>query len=223
MKILAISDVEQSLIYSPMVAERHHDAGFVISCGDLPYYYLEYVISMLNVPLYYVLGNHLNQVEHGTESDHAHPWGGIPLHRRTVCAPGGVLLAGIDGSLQYNFGPHQYTQAEMWGMVLSLTPHLLLNRLRYGRALDIFVTHAPAWKIHDMDDRAHQGVKAFRWLDKVFQPAYHLHGHIHVYRHDTVVETQFGTTRIINTYGHKVIQFSPGQPAPVDARSAIKE
>lgn len=205
MKILAISDVEQSLIYSPLVAERHSDAGLVISCGDLPYYYLEYVISMLNVPLYYVHGNHQNTVEFGTESDHAHPWGAIPLHRRVLCGPGGVLLAGIDGSLQYNFGPYQYSQAEMWYMVFGLVPALLANRLRYGRYLDIFVTHAPARGIHDMEDLPHRGIKAFRWLAQVFQPAYHLHGHIHVYRQDTITETLLGSTRVINAYGHKEI------------------
>ncbi len=207
MKILAISDVEQSLIYSPLVVERYQDAKFVISCGDLPYYYLEYIISMLNVPLYYVHGNHQNTVEYSTGDDHAHPWGAISLHRRVRRGPGGVLLAGISGCLQYNFGPYQYSQTEMWYMVFGLVPALLLNKLRFGRYLDIFVTHAPAWNIHDMEDRPHHGIKAFRWLDQVFQPAYHLHGHIHVYRQDAITETSLGATRVVNAYGHKIIRF----------------
>jgi len=157
-----------------------------------------------------VHGNHQNTVEHGMQRDQHYPWGGIPLHRRVICAPGGALLAGISGTLRYNFGPYQYSQAEMWSMVLGLAPRLLANRLRYGRALDIFVTHAPPWKIHDEDDLPHRGIKAFRWLDQVFQPAYHLHGHIHVYRQDTVIETLLGATRVINAYGHKVITL----PAP---------
>jgi len=38
--------------------DRFGDVELVLSCGDLPYYYLEYIVSMLNVPLLYVHGNH---------------------------------------------------------------------------------------------------------------------------------------------------------------------
>lgn len=203
MKILAISDVEMSFIYSPLVKQRFGDADLVISCGDLPYYYLEYIISMLNVPLYYVNGNHNNRVEIGSGENRSSPWGAVHLHNRPVTAPGGLLLAGIDGSLQYNFGPYQYTQAEMWQMVLGLIPMMFVNHLRFGRFLDVFVSHAPPWKIHDMDDRPHQGIKAFRWFDTVFQPAYHLHGHIHVYRQDAITETIVGRTHVVNSYGFR--------------------
>lgn len=214
MKILAISDVELSFIYSPSIVQRFGDADLVISCGDLPFFYLEYVISMLNKPLYFIHGNHMNQTEIGLEGEHHAPWGAVPLHRRTVRTPAGLLLAGIDGSLQYNYGPFQYTQPEMWWMVFWLIPGLLLNKLRYGRYLDIFVTHAPPWKIHDMEDRPHQGIKAFRWLDRVFQPAYHLHGHIHVYRQDTIIETQMGRTKVVNAFGFREIAFPWTGKAP---------
>lgn len=206
MKILAISDVELSYIYSPGVAQRFADADLVISCGDLPYYYLEYVITMLNVPLYYVFGNHQNTPEIHADEDRISPWGAIHLHRRLLRGPGGLLLGGIDGSLQYNYGPYQYSQEQMWGMVLSLIPGLLINKARFGRYLDVFVTHAPPWKIHDMDDRPHMGIKAFTWFDRVFQPALHLHGHIHIYRQDTITETLLGKTRIINAFGYKELQ-----------------
>ena len=80
-------------------------------------------------------------------------------------------------------------------------PALLFNRIRHGRYLDVFVTHAPPWGIHDKSDRAHRGIKAFRWLLNAFQPRYHFHGHIHVYRPDTITETVFHNTRVLNTYG----------------------
>jgi len=83
---------------------------------------------------------------------------------------------------------------------------LMLNKLRYGRALDILVTHSPPWKIHDDNDLPHQGIKAFRWLIDVFKPTYHLHGHIHVYRRDVVTETQIGPTKVINTYGFRELE-----------------
>jgi Icc-related predicted phosphoesterase len=220
MKILAVSDVELSFIYSPIIAQRFKDADLVISCGDLPYYYLEYIISMLNVPLYYVYGNHQNLPEIHADGERVKPWGAIHLHRHNICGPGNLLMTGIDGSLQYNFGPYQYSQAEMWGMVLLLVPGLIVNKLRFGRYLDVFVTHAPPWKIHDMDDRPHLGIKAFAWFDRVFQPAYHLHGHIHVYRQDTITETLLGKTKIINAFGYKELQVNLARPKTGQARDA---
>jgi len=214
MKILTVSDVELSYIYSPTLKERFSDSDLVISCGDLPYYYLEYIISTLDVPLYYVRGNHASKIEFGADGERRYPWGGIDLHRRTLRTPNGILLAGLEGSLRYNFGPHQYSQAEMWLMVFNLVPGLIYNRMRHGRYLDIFVAHAPPWKIHDKDDRPHQGIKAFRWLIKVFQPPVFLHGHIHIYRQDSITETKVNHTDVINSYGHRVITLD-GQSSPV--------
>lgn len=208
MKILAVSDEELGFIYSPQVARRFGDVDLVIGCGDLPYYYLEYIISMLDVPLYFVRGNHASQTEFGSNGERTFPWGAEDLHRRVVRDPSGLLLAGIEGSLRYNFGAHQYTQAEMWGLAYWLAPRLMLNKIRYGRYLDVLVTHAPPWKIHDMDDLPHRGIKAFNWLVRVFKPMYHLHGHIHVYRSDTITETQVGATRVINTYGYRELTIS---------------
>ncbi|HEX2981258.1 MAG TPA: hypothetical protein VHO48_13395, partial [Anaerolineaceae bacterium] len=119
MKILSISDTEVSFIYSPHVAERYPDVDLVLSCGDLSYFYLEYIISTLNVPLYYVRGNHAKSIEIGTMGERTEPWGGIDLHRRTV-NDRGLLLAGLQGSLRYNQGPYQYTQEEKWSLVHSL-------------------------------------------------------------------------------------------------------
>jgi Icc-related predicted phosphoesterase len=84
---------------------------------------------------------------------------------------------------------------------------LLLNRIKYNRYLDIFITHAPPWKIHDADDLPHQGIKAFRWFIETFQPRYHFHGHIHIYRPDTIRKTILGRTEILNTYGYLETEF----------------
>lgn len=208
MKILAVSDVEVDTIYSPLITQRFNDVDLVIGCGDLPYYYLEYMISMLNKTLYYVKGNHAPRFkEEGVGGERTYPWGGIDLHRRVIRDSSGLLLAGIEGSLRYNPGRYQYTQAEMWGMILAMTPRLMLNKLLFGRYLDIFVTHAPPWRIHDKEDLPHRGIKAFRWFDEVFKPSLHLHGHIHIYQQYDVTESQYGATRIINAYAFKQITF----------------
>jgi len=57
-KILAISDVVLDLLHSPLVAKRFGDVDLVLGCGDLPVAYMEYIVSMLNKPMYFVYGNH---------------------------------------------------------------------------------------------------------------------------------------------------------------------
>lgn len=206
MKILGISDTEVAVIYSKMVVERFSTIDLVISCGDLPYYYVEFVVSMLNIPVYYVRGNHANLAEFGTYTTRTSPWGAIDLHQRVIEDDTGLLMAGLEGCVTYNEGPYQYTQGQYWGKVFRLVPRLLMNKARLGRYLDIFVSHAPPWKIHAMDDPAHVGVKAFNWLMKVFKPAYLLHGHIHVYRQDTITSTTVGATNVVNVYGYRELE-----------------
>ncbi len=202
MNILSISDKIVPFIYSPKIKSKFYNIDFVIACGDLPYYYQEFIISSLNVPLYFVRGNHDPELEIGEHHSCSHPLGGIDLHRKVVHQDG-ILIAGIEGSIRYKKeGKFQYTQRQMWNHVTSLIPWLVYNRIRYGRSLDIFVTHAPPLGIHDKSDRPHQGVKAFRWLLQIFQPKYHFHGHIHVYRPDEITKTLFCKTQVINTYGY---------------------
>lgn len=201
--VLSISDVIVPSIYAPGLRERYPHVDFVLACGDLPYYYQEFIISSLDVPLFFVRGNHDPEIEYGEGGNRTHPHGGIDLHRR-VLDYRGVLLAGVEGSERYKpQGRYQYTQAEMWGHVWALTPLLMYNRLRTGRYLDVFISHAPPWGIHDKDDRVHRGIKAFRWLLSVFKPRYHFHGHIHVYSPNTVTKTRFEGTWVINTYGYR--------------------
>ena len=196
------------MLYSPLVTTWFNDVDLIIGCGDLSNDYLEYITSMLNRPLYYVHGNHSPRFEEiGGEGDRSLPLGGIDIHHRVIREPSGLILAGIEGSLNYNNGLYQYPQTSMWSMVLSMAPRLLLNRILFGRYLDIFIAHAPPWRIHDKDDLPHQGIKAFRWLIDVFKPGLFLHGHIHVYQQYEVTETQIGPTRVINTFGFKTVSF----------------
>jgi len=207
-KILSVSDIELGMIYSPQIRQRFGDVDLVLSCGDLGYSYLEYMISMLDVPLFYVHGNHANQVEDTIAGIKRKPEGGVNIHGRCV-AYRGLLLAGVEGCLQYNFGPYQYSQRRMWGWVFSLIPGLIMNRARYGRYLDVFVTHAPPAGIHDLDDQAHRGIQAFNWLDRVFKPTYHFHGHVHLYHSSKRIVTRYGSTTVVNTYGYRETAFLP--------------
>lgn len=202
-RVLSVSDRIEEIIYSTQIRERFADVDFVISCGDLPYYYTEYIVSALNVPVFFVRGNHAKIMEQGDTGPRSGPHGAIDLHRQVICHAG-LLLAGVEGSVRYKDGPFQYSQAEMWGNVWSMVPRLLQNKARFGRYLDIFVTHASPWGIHDQPDWPHQGIHAFRWLIEKFKPRYHFHGHIHLYGPNNVRLSEHHSTTVINTYGYLV-------------------
>ncbi len=204
MKILSVSDK-----VIPALAERPGDfpelqgVELMLGCGDLPYYYQEMIAKKLRVPLYFVRGNHDSLIEYGADGERKGPRNGMSLHCKAVYLDG-LILAGIEGCNRYNNGNFQYTSAEMWEFVFQLAPKLLLNKLKYGRYVDILLTHAAPQGIHDANDWTHIGIKAFNWLIKTFKPKYHFHGHNHVYTDDTITETQVGETLVINTYGYKV-------------------
>ena len=199
-------------LYSPRVKETFGDVDLVVGCGDLPFYYLEYVVSMLNVPFVHVSGNHdLSPVRKEAEdpSGGEQIWSCGSIDGRMV-EEQGLLLAGLGGSVRYRpDGTNQYTQAEMAQRILAMTPRLLWNRIRRGRALDILVTHAPPKGIHDGTDPAHVGFEPFNHLIARFHPRYVLHGHSHVWRRDTVVTTQVGRTTILNVCPYRVIEVPP--------------
>jgi Icc-related predicted phosphoesterase len=208
-KILAVSDVVDPLVYSPAIKDRFGDVDLVIACGDLSYLYLEYISTSLNPYLFFVHGNHDPELEFTSGEPRSFPLGGINLHRKHVRHQG-LLLAGIEGSIQYNQDTsYQYTQDTFWRFVLGMVPGMLWNRILYGRYLDIFVTHAPPAGIHDRSDFAHQGIKAFRWLITTFQPTYHIHGHIHLYRPNAIRRSMVGDTEVVNTYRSQVIEYPP--------------
>ena len=208
MKILAISDEVVDFIYSPAAKERFGDVDLIVGCGDLPFYYLEFVVSILNKPLYMVSGNHdaPNQyMSDGRVLDHAE--GTINIDG-TLASENGILLAGLGGSIRYRpDGVHQYTQSEMKGRVLSMTPSLILNRLRHGRFVDILITHSAPRGIHDGSDPAHIGFEAFNDFIKRFKPRFLLHGHSHVYQSNAVTRTTLGETEVLNVYPYRLIEW----------------
>ena len=207
MKILALSDQVVEQLYSPSIKERFGDVSLVVGCGDLPAFYLEFVVSMLNVPLIHIPGNH----------DPAAPRSDIDLVT-TSCANNidghvieeqGLLIAGLGGSIRYRpDGVNQYSQGEMAWRILAMTPRLCWNRARRGRYLDILVTHAPPRGIHDAEDPAHVGFAPFNRFIARFRPRYLLHGHSHLYRRDAVSRTQVGSTTVINVYPYRVIDLA---------------
>jgi Icc-related predicted phosphoesterase len=204
-KVLALSDEVDQRIYSEYLVDNFSDVELLISCGDLSFYYLEYLIDVLNVPMFFVHGNHDPEIEVGHAGERRQPWGAENLDGRVVWHRG-LILAGFEGSIRYSNARHQYTQREMWLKVLRTVPRLWFHKLRYGRFLDVLVTHAPAWDVSDRPDMVHRGFKAFRWLLEVFKPRYHFHGHIHQFDHSRFRSTKFNQTEIINAHSYKRVE-----------------
>ena len=200
MRVLAISDVIVEALYSPALRELARDVEFVVSCGDLPSAYLEYIVTTIDKPLYYVMGNH--GARGGARE---YPEGCINLDGRVI-NHNGLVLAGLEGSMRYNDAPkYQYTENGMRRKILSLSRHMWVNRLRYGRFLDVLVTHSPPFGIHDLSDPAHVGFKSLLEFVDRYHPDYLLHGHTHLYDNRAQRQSVRGHTLIINTYAYKFL------------------
>lgn len=206
-RILAICDEVDRRLYGPGLSSRIGQVDLVLSCGDLPDYYLDYVASTLGVPLYGVHGNHDARPSWDDSGERARTSGMGELHGRVV-EEQGLLIGGLDGSPRYNDGPYQFSEQEMRAQVARMVPRLLLNRARHGRYLDVLVTHAPPRDIHDEPDRCHRGFEVFRWFLRTFRPRYHLHGHIHVYDIRKTTRTRFHDTLVLNAYPYRQIHLA---------------
>jgi Icc-related predicted phosphoesterase len=218
MKILCVADHVDPLVYSASVKERYADIDLVLGAGDLPMSYLGFIASSLNKPVLFVFGNHNLEEMHRfkrsgeirPQQDHLslniqHSYGSTYVDLRSVRVKN-LLIAGLGGSARYNNGDNQYTERQMWWRVARLVPKLLFNRIRYGRYLDILLTHAAPYGIHDKPDPAHVGFRPFLWLMRKFRPRYLLHGHIHLYDLNAERETQYEDTLVINVYDHYVLE-----------------
>jgi Icc-related predicted phosphoesterase len=198
MKILCVSDQIDPLIYTNTIKQRFADVDLVLSAGDIPLDYLDFIISTLNKPLFFIMGNH--HIEEVDIDSH----GAVYIDTK-VKREAGLIVAGLGGSMRYNRGENQFSDFEMNIRILKLLPAMVFNRIFRGRFLDILLTHASPMGIHDKDDKCHKGFKCFLWFIKVFKPRYLVHGHIHLYDLSEVRTTKYCDTLVINAYGHYLI------------------
>jgi Icc-related predicted phosphoesterase len=205
-KILAVSDHVVDAVYSERIDDRFGNVGMVVSCGDLSYSYLEFIATLLNVPCFYVHGNHDHPEHRASGETLIEPGGWVNLDGRSVEAKG-VLLGGLEGSIRYKPDvPYQYTERAMARKIWRMMPYLLINRLRHGRYLDILVTHSPPRGIHDGEDLPHHGFESFLTFMERFKPRYLLHGHKHVYGSEPT-RTSYAETEVINVEPFRVIEY----------------
>lgn len=207
MKIMAVSDKVLPFLYTSQVSRQYPDIDLLIGCGDLPFYYLDFLNSALDTRAFYVRGNHDKGPQYTVHGKvYKKLDGGVDLHAKTAVF-NKRIFAGLEGSMRYRpNAPHMYTEGEMRYEISQLLPSLLFNKVRHGRYLDVLVTHSPAFGIHDKEDLPHTGFRAFLPFLRWFRPQYMLHGHIHIYRQDTVRQTRYCDTNIINVYPYHVLE-----------------
>lgn len=215
-RVLAISDEISPTLYGDRLRTIRPDV--VISCGDLPFEYLEYVASTTNAPLAYVFGNHDPAPEQthspvlmlgaplvGTPTGDAFGPGGCTNVDGRVADLKGLRLAGLGGSMRYSHGPHQYTETEMRRRSRRLLRRARLLRIRDGTGVDVLVTHSPPLGTGDGADRAHRGFEIFHRLIEALSPKLVLHGHIHLYGNKRV-DLDVDGVPVLNAVGYRIIE-----------------
>ncbi len=226
MKFLCISDDTDTLIYSPSSKDRYCDVDCVLSAGDLPIRYYDYISTIMNKDIYYVYGNHnleyfsRNMGKSGTtDMIHLSHEGKIISDVASINGGGTIidgsctydkkrdlLIMGLGGSMLYNYGQSQYSEKQMKNRILKLMPRLLYNKQRYGRYVDILITHAPPRGIGDGEDLCHRGFECFLSFMEKYKPKYLLHGHVHLIDENVKRETQYMDTTVINIYKNYILK-----------------
>lgn len=193
MKLLIVSDKESPYLYEHFDKERFKDLDLIISCGDLKPDYLSYLVTMTNVPLFYVHGNHDDRYMVTPPEGCENIDGKLRVFE-------GLRILGLGGSRKYRDGLHQYSERQMQHRIIKLYPKIIMHQ-----GFDILVTHSPAFALGDGQDEVHRGYPQFNKLIDQYEPRYHFHGHQHLnYNHQERIIYSKGTT-IINGYGYYLL------------------
>ena len=165
MKILTLADEPCRALWDTDPRPRLEGVELILSCGDLPHEYLEYLTNFTTAPILYVRGNH----------DKTDPEGCLCVDGRLVTWRG-LRILGLGGSIRYEPRAHyQYTEREM-----ARRLNRLKGAVRRAGGVDIFLTHAPAYGLNDGADPAHRGFVCFQQFLDSSAPAYFIHGHVHM-------------------------------------------
>jgi len=230
MKILLISDTEEKFLWenwTNATADLLSDVSLVLSAGDLNYLYLEFIVTMLNVPLVYVRGNHDGYYDEKPPEGCEDADGNII---EVLCGKGDsrqtVRILGLGGSMRYrDDSKDMYTEGEMRACVRRA--ERLIRKRRLIRKLkgiidpearrdneenksdfDILLTHAPCRGYGDMEDLPHRGFECFNYLLNKYSPQLHCYGHVHQEYGDLKRRMQHPSgTLLINCSGHQIIDF----------------
>ena len=194
-KILAVSDFIDSDLEDKVKQKALEPVDLIISCGDLAPEYLSFLRDRLDRPLYYIKGNH------DLRYTPSNPAGCDNIHAR-IKQFNGLKIMGLEGSMWYNGGVNQYTDAQMKHIIFRMWLSLW-----FKGGVDIVVTHAPPRHIHDRNDLCHRGFESFAALIRRRNPQYLIHGHIHKeFTHPDHRITRVNQTRVVNACGYTILE-----------------
>lgn len=207
-RVLAVADEEVPAVRSRV---RNLQVDLVLAAGDLPWDYLESLVSLLDAPAAFVPGNHDPRTGRGVG-----PRGLVDVDGR-VRTVGSLRIAGLGGCVRYNDGPHQYTQREY-----DSRARRLLREARRAGVVDVLLTHAPPLGLGDESDPCHVGISALNGVLETLRPSWHLHGHIHPYGMHKP-DRLLGPTTIRNVIPWQLIDIEPqvAQQATAGARGRL--
>ncbi|MBO4459693.1 MAG: metallophosphoesterase family protein [Clostridiales bacterium] len=196
MKVLIVADTEDKRLYDFYRKDRTDGVELIVACGDLKSGYLDFLITMVNVPTIYICGNHDGNLI-------KEPVPGAECIENKVFKFKGYTFAGLGGSMRYNpDARNMYTENEMRWRAAKLAPKIAL-----AGGLDVLVTHAPAKGYGDLDDLPHRGFETFNQIMNRYKPSYMFHGHVHT-NYAMNVKTHMvheSGTQIYNAYGYQII------------------
>lgn len=195
MKILVVADVEDKLLYDHFDKKRVDGVELIVGCGDLRTDYIDFLITMVNVPMIYVRGNH-------DDSQIANPPLGAICIEDRIYNYKGVKFMGLGGSYRYNpNGRNMYTERDMKLRMLRLLP-----RIKLKGGIDVLVTHSPAKGYGDLEDLPHRGFNTFNDIMNRCHPKYMVHGHVHMNYGRIKKEYDHPSgTKIVNACGFRII------------------
>lgn len=197
MKILVLADQKSKFLYDFYEPDKLKDIDLIISCGDLSPVYLSFFVTLCNVPLLYVRGNHDGRYEET-------PPEGCTCIEDDIYVHEGVRILGLGGSMEYiPKSSNQYTEQKMQKRVKKLR-----RKLRKHKGFDILVAHAPAYQINDLEDLPHRGFEVFRTLMEEYEPKFFFHGHVHAnYSRGFKRIDTYEKTTIVNAYEYYIVDY----------------
>lgn len=196
MKLLLISDTEDPALWDYYMPGRLKGYDMILSAGDLKAEYLSFLVTVANIPVLYVHGNH-------NESYDRFPPEGCECIDDRLVRYNGLRILGLGGCGLYSGGKYQYTEREMRRRIARLN-----RAVKRAGGVDVVLTHCPPRGLGDEEDPAHRGFESFLPMLERWKPKVLVHGHVHLYG-GTQREHAYSGTRIINAWIRYPLELEP--------------